>query len=88
VELVFSNGDVFALNSFGLPDLRRILAPIRAVSPSVIDNSVDQYINKEVIARRSWRHALQPGDTFIFASGAIFLLLALLWWALQKFWIG
>ena len=82
----FRDAKPFFLFDFSKADLREIAGRISSSMPNVIDPILSKYLAKET-TNGNWRTALRPGDRFIFTSGALFVLIAALWWILQRFWI-
>jgi len=85
-KLEFEDGDNFFLFDFSKTDLREIVERISKTVPDVIDLSIKQHLNKEQMDKRRWQASLRTGDSFLFAAGGVFVLLAVFWWLLQKFW--
>ena len=82
--LQFKDGGTFYLFNFSKADLREIVDRISKTVPDAIDPSIIKHLSKELTASRA---TLRTGDRFLFLAGGAFVLLAILWWLLQRFWI-
>ena len=80
----FNSAKPFILFDFSKTDLREIVQRISAKVPNAIDPNLRAHLDSGE-ANKNWRDALHPGDKFIFAALVIFVLLALVWWLLQRF---
>jgi hypothetical protein len=69
----------FVLFDFSRTELREIVRQISAKAPNAIDPTLRAYFDNKG-ADTSSRNGLRPGDGFISAAGAIFVLLGIFWW--------
>jgi hypothetical protein len=78
----FNDATRFVLFDFSKDDLREIANRISSIAPSAIDVAFRKHLDSEV--GKDWKTAFRPGDGFLFAAGAFFLLLVLVVWLFQK----
>jgi hypothetical protein len=83
VTIEFSNARPFLLFDFSKADLREIIERISATVPNVIDPDVRSHLNAKQAPKR-WIDIFRPGDWFIFAGGAIFIIISIFWRAAPK----
>jgi len=86
VTITFKNGERIMLFSFGKKDINAILERIKEVAPNVDDQGTKKEMSEYEVERNDWKSAFRPGDRFIFTAGAFFVILAIIWWLIQKFW--
>jgi hypothetical protein len=88
VTIDFNDGKRFLLISFKRADINTILERIKTSAPDIDDKAVMNDVDENEKQLNEWRSAFRPGDRFLFSFGAIVVLLAMVWWLLQKLGLG
>ena len=86
VTIEFSDAKRFTLFDFSKADLREIVERISAVVPNVTDAALRKHLDEN--RSKDWKTVLRPGDGLLLTVGALFVIVAVLLWVLQRFSIS
>ena len=82
VTIEFRDAKRFTLFDFSKASLREIVEHISAVVPNVTDAALRKHLDDN--RSKDWKTALRPGDGLLLTVGALFVIVAVLLWVLQR----